>query len=72
MYFRIQEHIVPTCHIREYPAATAHSQEEVLHLHVKQYTPLDATEPGPDAITLIGAHAIGFPKAFLSTRLFGH
>jgi len=72
MYFRVQEHTVPTCHIREYPAATAHSQEEVLHLHVKQYTPLDATEFAPDAITLVGAHAVGCSKASHLTRLLGH
>ncbi|KAG6993744.1 abhydrolase domain-containing protein mpaH [Physcia stellaris] len=37
--FSIKEHLVPTCHIREYPGTTAHSQEEVLRLHVKQYIP---------------------------------
>lgn len=69
MYFRVQEHTVPACHIREYPAATSHSQEEILHLHVKQYTPLDVTEPASDAVTLIGAHAIGFPKALILTQV---
>ena len=63
--FQIQEHVLPTCHIREYPGSTAHSQEEVLHMQVKQYTPLDnAPELRSDAITLIGAHALGFPKVY--------
>lgn len=62
MYFSVKEHVVPTCHIREYPGATAHSQEEILQLHVKQYTPLDAVEDTSGSVTLIGTHAIGFPK----------
>ena len=64
MYFRTREHTLPACHIREYPASTAHSQEDILHLHVKQYTPLHAAEPAPGAVTVIGAHAVGFPKVF--------
>lgn len=49
-------------HIREYPRATAHSQEEVLHLAVKQYIPKSNPNPQPGDITVIGAHANGFPK----------
>ena len=60
--FSIKEHVVPTCHIREYPGATAHSQEEVLHLHVKQYTPLGVFDDTLVQITIVGTHAIGFPK----------
>ncbi|PWY87545.1 hypothetical protein BO70DRAFT_196423 [Aspergillus heteromorphus CBS 117.55] len=61
--FEISEHVVPGCHIREYPGSTAGHQEEVLHLHVKQYSPKDQLDPVPsDAITFIAAHAIGFPK----------
>lgn len=36
--FTITEHVVPGCHIREYPGSTV-QQEDVLGLHVKQYTP---------------------------------
>ncbi|KAE8352709.1 Alpha/beta hydrolase family-domain-containing protein [Aspergillus coremiiformis] len=61
--FKITEHTVPACHIREYPGSTAKSQEEALSLHVKQYTPLDQHGPVPsDAVTVIAAHACGFPK----------
>jgi hypothetical protein len=60
--FRIQEHTVPCQHIRQYAHATLDSQEEVLHLAVKQYTPLDNLYPGPGDLTIIGGHANGFPK----------
>lgn len=62
MFFAIEEHVVPACHIREYPGATAHSQEEVLHLHVKQYIPLEVLDDTLVQVSLVGAHAIGFPK----------
>ena len=60
--FRIDEHIVPCQHIRQYPHATAYDQEDVLHLAVKQYTPLDNPNPKPGDVTILGAHANGFPK----------
>ena len=60
--FRVQEHTVPCQYIREYPGATLESQEDDLFLHVKQYTPLDQSNSQPGAITIIGAHANGFPK----------
>ncbi|KAJ5544926.1 hypothetical protein N7535_006688 [Penicillium sp. DV-2018c] len=60
--FRIVEHVVPTQHIREYPGATANSQEEVLNLAVKQYIPLDNPNPQPGDVTILAAHANGFPK----------
>ena len=60
--FRIVEHTLPCSHIREYPNATAHSQEDVLHLAIKQYIPLDNPHPQPGDVTIIGAHANGFPK----------
>lgn len=59
--YRIQEHTVPTSHIREYPRATIDDQEEVLHLAVKQYTPRDSFRTKSE-VTVIGAHANGFPK----------
>lgn len=72
-FFRVQEHTCPGQHIREYPDATATNQNEVLHLSIKQYIPLDQAEnPPSDALTVIGAHANGFPKVDLhdSTDFF--
>jgi hypothetical protein len=63
--FRIHEHIVPSQHIREYPRATAGEQEDVLQIAVKQYIPLDNLEPELGDVTIIGAHANGFPKVLL-------
>ncbi|TVY27358.1 Abhydrolase domain-containing protein mpaH [Lachnellula hyalina] len=60
--FEIKEHILECQHIREYARATSKSQEEVLHLAIKQYVPVDNPNPQPGDITIIGAHANGFPK----------
>lgn len=60
--FRVQEHTIPCQYIREYPGATLENQEDDLFLHVKQYTPLDQSNSQPGAITIIAAHANGFPK----------
>ncbi|GKZ93410.1 hypothetical protein AnigIFM59636_006481 [Aspergillus niger] len=60
--FTVTEHAVPGCHIREYPGSTVH-QEDILNLHVKQYTPKNQAEPVPaDAITIIAAHGAALPK----------
>ena len=60
--FKVQEHTIPCQYIREYPGATLENQEDDLFLHVKQYVPLDQSRSQPDAVTIIGAHANGFPK----------
>ncbi|KAF1816933.1 alpha/beta-hydrolase [Eremomyces bilateralis CBS 781.70] len=60
-YFQVQVHSVPCQHIRGYPHA-AIKDDEICHLHVKQYTPLDNLKPQPGDLTIIGAHANGFPK----------
>lgn len=60
--FDVQEHVVDGQHIREYARATAHAQEEVLQLAVKQYTPKDNPHPQPGDITILAAHANGFVK----------
>ena len=60
--FRVQEHTVPCQYVRDYPGATLENQEDDLFLHVKQYTPLDQSYSQTGAITIIGAHANGFPK----------
>lgn len=61
-FFRIDEHIIEGSHIRGFPRTTSTTQEEVLHLAVKQYTPLDNSRPKPGDVTIIAAHANGFPK----------
>lgn len=58
--FIVKEHRVPGQHIREYPRATADAQEEVLELAVKEYIPRDGG--GEGAVTVLAAHANGFPK----------
>lgn len=60
--FRIVEHKVPAQHIRDYPHATAETQEDQLYLHAKQYIPISNPNPQPGDVTFIGAHANGFPK----------
>ncbi|KAK0629194.1 Alpha/beta hydrolase family-domain-containing protein [Bombardia bombarda] len=60
--FDIKEHVVEAQHIREYPHATSHSQEEVLHLAIKQYTPKNNPNPQPGDVTIIASHANGFVK----------
>lgn len=64
--FRIVEHVVESQHIREYPGATANEQEEPLNLAVKQYIPLDNPNPQPGDVTILAAHANGFPKVCYS------
>lgn len=60
--YRIIEHKIPCSYIREFPHALANNQEDTLHLAVKQYIPIDNPNPRPGDITIIGAHANGFPK----------
>jgi pimeloyl-ACP methyl ester carboxylesterase len=65
LHLAITKHQIPTCHIREYPRALADNQEDVLQLAIKQYTPLvspDNSSSTNAAVTIIGAHANGFPK----------
>ena len=66
--FNITEHVVDAQHIREYPSATADNQEDILSLHVRQYTPIDKSKSTPNAVTIIGAHANGFPKVNSTLR----
>ena len=60
--FHVEEHIVRTQHIRERYGAVEPGMEHSLRLSVKQYTPKDNTSPLPGDVTIIGAHATGFPK----------
>lgn len=61
-YFRTDEHKLEASHIRGFPRSTATDQNEALYLAIKQYTPLDNSSPKPGDITIIAAHANGFPK----------
>ncbi|CRK41638.1 hypothetical protein BN1723_018843, partial [Verticillium longisporum] len=60
--FTITEQTLPGAYIREFPHALSTSQESTLRLAVKIYTPKDNTSPQPGDVTLIAAHANGFPK----------
>ncbi|KAL0941890.1 toxin biosynthesis [Colletotrichum truncatum] len=60
--FHIKEHILDASHIREFPRALANSQDDVLKVAVKEYIPKDNPNPQPGDVTIIGAHANGFPK----------
>ncbi|KAL9085406.1 MAG: hypothetical protein Q9159_004695 [Coniocarpon cinnabarinum] len=60
--FHIKEHEVPACHIREYAGSTASRQEDVLHLHARQYIPRSPQCPPADAVTLVAAHGAALPK----------
>ena len=59
-YLSVTEHFIPCQYIREYPHAVK-SDRASLTLAVKQYRPLrDCT--GSGSVTIIAAHANGFPK----------
>lgn len=61
-FFRVVEHTIPCSHSREYLAATRHGDADRPKLAVKQYIPLSNPNPQPGDVTIIGAHANGFPK----------
>lgn len=61
-HFRVVEHTVRCQHIRGRPAAVEPGHERDLRLAVKQYIPKTNSQPGADDVTLIAAHANGFPK----------
>lgn len=65
-HFRVVEHVVPTQHTRQWPRGTEVGHENDLKLAVKQYIPKDNDDPQPGDITLIAAHANGFPKVNLA------
>ncbi|KAI2628848.1 alpha/beta-hydrolase [Hypoxylon sp. NC1633] len=60
--FHVKEHVIPSQHVREFPRATSRSQEDVLYISIKQYIPISNPDPQPGDVTIIGAHANGFPK----------
>ncbi|TLS20824.1 uncharacterized protein PpBr36_10879 [Pyricularia pennisetigena] len=61
-HFHLVKHTIDASHIREYPRATANSQEEVLRLVVNQYIPKNNPDPQPGDVTIIGAEGGGLPK----------
>jgi hypothetical protein len=61
-HFNVTEHVVRSQHTRDRPAGAERGRENELRLHVKQYVPKDNLTPKPGDVTLIGAHANGFPK----------
>ncbi|KAL2128632.1 hypothetical protein VTI74DRAFT_8919 [Chaetomium olivicolor] len=61
-FYRVVEHTVYGSHSREYVSATANGDADRPRLAVKQYIPLDNPDPQPGDVTIIGAHANGFPK----------
>ncbi|OHE94272.1 hypothetical protein CORC01_10432 [Colletotrichum orchidophilum] len=60
--FHIKEHVLNAAHVRETPRSLSRSQDDVLKLAVKEYIPKDNPNPQPGDVTIIGAHANGFPK----------
>ncbi|KAK1146880.1 hypothetical protein N8T08_002206 [Aspergillus melleus] len=61
--FNVTEHTIPAGHIREYAGSTANSQEDVLQLHVKQYTPKEQSLPlSSNAVTIVAAHGVALAK----------
>ena len=60
--FNITQHIIPCQHIRQTLNATRDQKDVTLKLAIKQYVPKRKTERASDAVTIIGAHAIGFVK----------
>ena len=62
-HFSVEEHTIPAQHIREYPNATSHSQEDVLQIAIKHYAPLEQSlDHDKPLVTIIATHANGFPK----------
>jgi hypothetical protein len=59
--FDINEHIINASHIRSY-ARSSRDESKPLKLHVKQYVPNGNVHLGSDAVTIIAASGIGFPK----------
>ncbi|KAI4123175.1 MAG: hypothetical protein LQ347_006255 [Umbilicaria vellea] len=55
--FQIREDRIFGQHIREYPGATAHSDDDALQIEIKQYTPIDNLTPQPGDVTIIATHA---------------
>lgn len=60
--FIVKEHTIPCSHTRQYLHATVNGDDDAPKLAVKQYIPRDNLEPRSGDVTIIAAHANGFPK----------
>ena len=60
--FAIKTHCFPGQHLRQYPGATRHHEEDIQYLEAKQYIPLSNPHPQNGDITVLATHAVGFPK----------
>ena len=60
--FKIDSHVISCQHVRQYPRATSTTQEDVLQLVIKHYTPLENLKPKYGEIRIIAAHANGLTK----------
>ena len=60
--FTVTKHVFPCQHIRQYPGATRHREEDVQYLEAKQYIPLSNQQPREGDVTIIGTCAVSFPK----------
>jgi hypothetical protein len=61
-HFTVQSHVVRTQHTRDRPAGAEGGRDNDLRLHVKQYVPKENPSRKTGDVTIIGAHANGFPK----------
>ena len=59
--FSVIQHIIPCQYVRGYPHAVK-SNHGPLRLAIKEYRPLNNLAPLQDSVTIIAAHANGFPK----------
>ncbi|KAL4936609.1 hypothetical protein BDV06DRAFT_227729 [Aspergillus oleicola] len=59
--FTVEEHVIESQHVREYPRATKPGST-ALKLVVKKYTPTSNPNPSQNDLTIIGAHGSGYPK----------
>lgn len=69
--FRVIEHTIRAQNVRERPGAVLPGYQQDVRLAVKQYVPIDNPSPQDGDVTLIGAHANGFPKVLLSLSKIG-
>jgi hypothetical protein len=64
--FHISEHVIDTQYVRDSPRATA-SQNAMLKLCVKKYTPIDNTQPQPGDFTIVATHGTSLLKVSYHT-----
>lgn len=65
--FAVEKHVLPCQHVRHYYRSLANEQEDVLHIAINQYIPLENPIPRPGDVTIIAAHANGVGKELYET-----